>query len=112
MGEYKIEVYLHPNREIRSYLTMIEISTFRVEHFKKPFNGYTSDALITLGPMGSMIVKEILTLKGIQELHIKPKEIVIKKETQFSWEDIEKKVLKILNHAFRRKEIRVVRSKD
>ena len=38
-----------------------------------------------------------MAIPGVMEIRIKPKEIRMKKEPFFSWEDIEGKVLEILN---------------
>ncbi|MBN1847453.1 MAG: NifU N-terminal domain-containing protein [Deltaproteobacteria bacterium] len=112
MDPHKIVIYHHPNPELRSFLTMIEISTHRVEHFKKPLSSESKDVLKKLGVIGAGIVKDVLNTPGIKELHIKPKELIVKKEADCTWEEIEGKVIKILNHSFRRKEIRVVHTKN
>ena len=64
-----------------------------------------------MGIIGAGIVREILDIPGVKELHMKPKEILVKKEASYLWEDIEDKIVKILHRAFRRKEIRVVKTK-
>jgi len=50
-----------------------------------------------------------LAIQDVNEIHIKPKEIRIKKEISSSWETIEKKVVEILTRALRRKQIKVVK---
>ncbi len=105
----QIEIYLHPNPEIRSFLTNTEISAYRVEKFKKPPEKNWEHTLKQLGVIGAQVAKEILAINDINEIHIKPKEIRIKKETSSSWETIEKKVVEILTRALRKKQIKVVK---
>lgn len=105
----QIEIYIHPNPEIRSFLTNTEISAYRVEKFKKPPEKNWDHTLKQLGVIGAQVAKEILAIHGVNEIHIKPKEIRIKKEISSSWETIEKKVVEILTRALRRKQIKVVK---
>ena len=62
-----------------------------------------------MGLLGAQLVREIMSIPGVKEIYIKPKEIRMKKESGSSWEEIEKAVFKALNRAFRRKEIRVIK---
>lgn len=107
--DWQIEIYLHPNPEIRSFLTNTEISAYRVEKFKKPPEKEWEHTLKQLGVIGAQVAKEILAIHDVNEIHIKPKEIRIKKESSSSWETIEKKVVEILIRALRRKQIKVVK---
>jgi hypothetical protein len=109
MRNPKIVVYNYPNPEIKSFITTFEISSPRVEHFKKPLDKDSEDTLWQLGIIGAQIVKEIMSIPGVKEIHIKPKEIRMKKEISSSWEDIEKQVITILNRAFRKKQIKVIK---
>lgn len=110
MREQKVVIYNHPNPEMKSFLTTVEISTPRVEHFKKPLDKDSENILKQLGIIGAQIVKEIMAIPGVMEIRIKPKEIRMKKERSSSWEEIEERVLEILNRAVRKKQIKVVRS--
>ncbi len=105
----QIEIYIHPNPEIRSFLTNTEISAYRVEKFKKPPEKNWEHTLKQLGVIGAQVAKEILAIQDVNEIHIKPKEIRIKKEISSSWETIEKKVVEILTRALRKKQIKVVK---
>jgi len=105
----QIEIYLHPNPEIRSFLTNTEISAYRVEKFKKPPEKEWEHTLKQLGVIGAQVAKEILAIQDVNEIHIKPKEVRIKKEFSSSWETIEKKVVEILIRALRKKQIKVVK---
>ena len=109
MHNSKITVYNYPNPEIKSFITTIEISSPRVEHFKNPLDKDSEGTLMQLGVIGAQIVKEIMSVPGVSEIDIKPKEIRIKKEISSSWKDIEKQVIIILNRAFRKKLIRVIK---
>ena len=98
----QVEIYLHPNPEIRSFLTNTEISAYRVEKFKKPPEQEWEHTLKQLGVIGAQVAKEILDIQDVNEIHIKPKGIRIKKEISSSWEKIEKKVVTILTRALRK----------
>jgi hypothetical protein len=107
--EKKVVIYHHPNPEIKSFLTTEEISAPRLEHFKRPLDNDSEGVLGELGLIGAQIVKDIMAIPGVMEIRIKPKEIRMKKERSSSWEDIEGRVLRILNRALRRKQIRAVK---
>jgi len=103
-----ITIYRHPNPEIRSYLTWVEISPYRVERFTaSPGEGFESQ-LKAIGTIGGYAVQEILGIPGVREVEIKPRELRVKKETSGSWDLIEPKILHALNAAFRRKAMRLV----
>lgn len=106
---WQVKIYIHPNPEIRSFLTSTEISAYRVEKFKKPPKKDWEHTLKQLGVIGAQVAKEILAIEDVNEIHIKPKEIRIKKELSSSWESIEKKVVEILTRALRKKQIKVVK---
>ncbi|MBW2129222.1 MAG: hypothetical protein JRH13_07635 [Deltaproteobacteria bacterium] len=59
MEEESIEVYLHPNPEIRSYLTHRTISPPRVGIFRNPLDEEARGALRTLGEIPARIVMDI-----------------------------------------------------
>ena len=80
MSEPKINIYVHPNPEIKSFTTMEPISPPRVEYFKKPLNPQSEESLKQLGIIGALIVKEVMAIPGVKEIRIKPKEIRMKKE--------------------------------
>ena len=105
----KIEIYHHPNPEIRSFLTNIEISAPCVENLKEPLGKDWDRALKHLGFVGAQVAKEIMAIREVKEIYVKPKEIRIKKKASSSWEKIEKKVVEILKRALRRKQIKVVK---
>lgn len=108
MDDSKIEIYNHPNPEIKSFLTTVELSAHRVKIFKKPLDKNREDSLNQLPLISAQIVKDIMDIPGVREIHIKPKEIRMKKETSSSWEGIEKRVIEILTSALRRKQIKLV----
>jgi len=103
-----IMIYRHPNTEIRSYLTSDEISKYRVEIFTVPGGDAVEAQLKTLGSIGAQVVRDILSIPGVREVEIKPRELRIIKETSASWDPIEPKILHALNTAFRRKTLRLV----
>jgi hypothetical protein len=108
--EWKVEIYHHPNPEIRSFLTNTEISAHRVEIFERPLEKDWEHILKELGIIGGQVVKEVMAIQEIEEIHIKPKEVRIKKEISSSWDKIEKKVVEILTRALRRKQIKVIKA--
>ena len=105
----EVTIYHHPNPEIRSFLTTEEISAPRVEIFKSPLTEDAEQIRIRLGRIGAHIVKEIMTMPGVDEIHIKPKEVRLKKALTFAWDDIEEQVVVIIKRALRRKQIRIIR---
>ena len=108
--ESKVEIYHHPNPEIRSFLTNTEISAHRVEIFERPLEKDWGHILKELGIIGGHVVKEVMAIQEVEEIHIKPKEVRIKKATSSSWDKIEKKVVEILMRALRRKQIKVIKA--
>jgi len=109
MEEESIEVYLHPNPEIRSYLTHRAISPPRVGIFRNPLDEEARGALRTLGEIPARIVMDILSLPGVEEVHIKPKEIRVKKSITVTWETIQGPIIETLRRSLRRKGIRIVK---
>jgi hypothetical protein len=110
MRNPEIVIYNHPNPEMKSFLTTVEISAPRVEHFRKPLSKDPKDSLKKqLGVIGAQIVNEIMLIPGVREMTIKPKEILIKKEISCSWEEIESPVTDILKRALRRKQFKVIK---
>ena len=103
-----IVIYHHPNREIRSFLNIPEISRYRVDRFTNPAGEAFEAQLKELGTIGAYVVREILAIPGVREVEIKPRELWVKKEAAVSWDGIENRVINVLNTAFRRKEIRLV----
>jgi len=110
IDDTKVEIYNHPNPEIKSFLTTVELSAHRVEIFKKPLDKNREGSLDQLPLIATQIVKDIMATPGVREIIIKPKEILMKKETSSSWEGIEKRVIEIITSALRRKQIKVVQS--
>jgi len=110
IDDTKVEIYNHPNPEIKSFLTTVEFSAHRVEIFKKPLDKDWEGSLNQMPLIATQIVKDIMAIPGIREIQLKPKEIRMKKETSSSWEGIEKRVIEILTSALRRKKIKVVQS--
>jgi hypothetical protein len=109
LTDRQIEIYRHPNPEIRSFLTNTEISSYRVEKFRKPLEKDWESTLKQLGVIGAQVAKEILAIHDVHEIHIKPKEIRVKKKGSSSWEAIETKIVEILIRALRRKQIKLVK---
>ena len=109
MNKREISIYHHPNPEMKSFLTREDISAMRVEHFKGSPDNISDAALHSLGPIGSRVVKEIFKIPGIREIRIKPKEILVKKEGESLWADIEPLIIETLERSLRRKKIKVVK---
>lgn len=109
MDDQDIEVYIHPNPEIRSFLTVQDIFPPRVEVFHPPLVDEDAPRLKGLGTIASQIVRDILSIPGILEIRIKPKEIRIIKTQTTLWEDIQPRVLDAIKRSLRRKGIRLVK---
>lgn len=108
MVDHMIEIYRHPNPQMMSFLTREELFPPCVAVFKNPLNGETRRQLKTLGEIPSRIVTDILSVPGIEEIYIKPKEVRVKKQADVSWENIQGRILEVVRRSLRRKEIRVV----
>ena len=109
MAEGTITIYHHPNPEIRSFLTQEDLFPPRVTLYQNPLNETADEDFKNTGPFGSQIVRDIMSLSGVKEIRIKPKEIRMKKEENASWGDIEQRVCRILDRALRKKQIRRVK---
>lgn len=109
MDDAKVEIYIHPNCEIRSFLTPLDIFAPRVDHFKNPLDQASQETLKRLTILEARIVREIMAIPGVEEVYTKPKEIRLKKKPSSSWKDIQEKVIAVLKRALRRKQIKVVR---
>ncbi len=105
----QVVVYHHPNSQIKSFITSIDISAFKVEYFRNPLGKDSREALKGLGIIGESVVKEIMTIPGVEEIYIKPNEVRLKKIPSFSWEKINEKTIVILNRALRKKEMRIIK---
>ena len=101
----EVQVYKHPNLEIRSFLTQKDISSYRVEYFKRTSLDQAEDTLKTLGTIGERAVREIMALPGVEGIHIKPRELRIRKQIFSSWDVLEPKIIEILKRAIRKKQI-------
>lgn len=108
LPEKNVMIYRHPNPDIISFLTDEDISAFRVELFKNPTDNLDKNTLKLLGNIGAQVVKDTMCISGVREIHIKPHELFVKKETAAAWENIEEKIVEILSRALRKKMIRVV----
>ena len=109
MSEESINVYHHPNPEIKSFLTMESIFPASVELFENPLTESENECLQRLDTIASQIVRDIMAISGVKEIRVKPKEIRMKKEGGATWNDIEDKVCQILNRALQRKRIKIVK---
>ncbi len=112
MEDQEVEIYIHPNPEIRSFLTPRDISPPRSETFRLPFTEDVTAALKALGTVASQIVRDILSIPGVREVRIKPKEVRVQKESYALWEDIEGKVIGTLRRALVKKQLRLVRGRS
>lgn len=108
-SEPEIAVYRHPNAEIRSYLTRDTVSNPLVESFRAPYGPDKIKSLPSLGAIGKQIVQELMSLPGITEIRVKPKEIRIIKKSEAAWESLEGPILRILTSALKRKRLRRVK---
>ena len=108
MKKPKIDIYHHPNPEIKSFLLEEDLIPPYVERFKSPLDENSRKTLNKLGFIGAQVVKDITDLAGIREIRIKPKELIVKKELSFSWADLEGRIRNILERALKRRQIKAV----
>ena len=112
MKNHKIDIYIHPNPEIRSFLTTQDVFPPRVEVFCPPLSDKDAPRLHALGIIGAQIIKDILSLPGIREVRIKPKEVRIIKVLSIDWEDIQERIVTSLTRALRKRQLKLVRGRS
>lgn len=108
MKDKKIVIYDHPNPEMKSFLLDEDISAPRVSFFTRPL-AEEDETLRQLGTLGAQVVKAVLAIPSVIEIRVRPKDIRVRKEASAAWEEIEPRILTILERALRRKQMRVVR---
>ena len=89
-------VEMHPNFQMRTYHPNFEISKARIENFWRPVRPESKDYLKKLGRKGAVLVRRVLALHGVAEVTIQPYELTVRKGLNFSWDDIEPKVLEMI----------------
>ena len=109
MADGTINIYHHPNPEIKSFLTQENLFPPLVGLFKNPFDETAEEDLKKMGLFGSQIVRDIMLLSGVKEIRVKPKEIRLTKEENASWHDLEARVCQILERALRKKQIKRIK---
>jgi len=109
MVDSDIRIYHHPNPQIKSFLTTEEIFAPRVEAFKNPLDREMEDVLKQIGSIPRQVVRDVMSIPGVLELRIKPKEIRMKKKESASWGNIEGQVVEILKRAIKRRQIRMIK---
>jgi hypothetical protein len=106
-----IQVIVHPNPEIKSFLFHEPISAPWLEIYKKPLDSATEERISRLGAIGGQIVRDLLEIDGLNWIRINPKEIMLKKELRADWTQIEPAILEILHRALRKKRIHVINTR-
>jgi hypothetical protein len=109
MVDETINIYHHPNPEIKSFLTQEDLFPPLVGLFKNPFDETAEEDLKKIGVFGSQIIRDIMVLSGVKEIRVKPKEIRLTKEQNASWDDLEARVRQILVRALRKKQIKRIK---
>jgi hypothetical protein len=109
MKEAGVVVYHHPNPHIRSFLTSVEVFAPRVGHFKKRIDKGSKDTYEGLSVLEYQTVKDLMAIPGVEQITIKPREIRMTKGPSSDWEEIETKVVQILESTQRRKWMRLVK---
>ncbi|MCF8061742.1 MAG: NifU N-terminal domain-containing protein [Deltaproteobacteria bacterium] len=109
MEDGDVQVYFHPNAEIRSYLTLQSITKPRVEAFAPPLDVDPDGLTAKLGTIGAQTVRELLGVPGVARIRIKPKEVRIQKTGHASWDDMEGDILRIMKRAVRKSRMHVAK---
>lgn len=86
----------HPHPDIRTFHTNTEISQNHINSFKRPLRESSKPYLAEVGPDGSAIVNDLLTVDGIIEVTISSYEIAVHIGKAFSWEDMNPQIQAIL----------------
>ncbi len=109
MKDPDITIYEHPNPQMKSFLLPEDISPPRLDNFENPLSQERAGTIKALGVIGAQIVRDIMAVPGVVALQMKPKEMRVKKEASCSWEEIQEKILVILQSALRRKQMKIVK---
>jgi hypothetical protein len=110
MRENDVRIYLHPNREIRSFLTSSPIMRPQVEVLENPVREMAENLNAKMGTIGAQTARDLLSIPGVAKIRIKPKEVIIQKAPAASWEEMEKQILRIMERAVRKSRIRVMKA--
>ena len=94
----KIETRL--DYDIKVFHVTSEISHSSIQSFYKPLPNYQSDDLKEVGGIGQLLVQELFTIIGINEIFIRPYDVMVIKGAAFNWEDIEPEVITALKRTF------------
>lgn len=109
MENYTVEIYNHPNGEMKSFLLPEPILPPLVLQFKNPLPELSNNVLKDLGSIGERIVLEIIDIQGVDYIRVKPKEIQVRKMVSTSWDEIEGKIRNIIESAVRRSRMKRVK---
>lgn len=104
-----VRVYYHPNAEIRSYLTSNPIMKPQVEVLETPFRELPDQLAEKLGTIGAQTARELLTVSGVAKIRIKPNEVIVQKLPHVSWDDMDEKILRIMERAVRKSRMHVMK---
>lgn len=107
-----VQVYYHPNPEIRSYLTDHTLTKPRLESFASPLMEDPDNLITKLGIAGAQMVRDIMSIPGIAQIRVKPKEVRIRKVPHASWDVMEPEIFRIMNRTVRKSKMRVLKGKN
>lgn len=96
----KIAMAIVTNRNVRVYHVVKQLSKIDIGKFGKHISGYDTDQLNKAGKQASELVKEVLSIPGINSIFIKPYELTVIKAQLFQWKDIEKEVVEALSRIY------------
>ena len=91
-----VRVETHPNSDVRTYHPDFEVSKAHIENFWRPVRPESKEYLKKLGRKGAVLVRRLLALHGVAEVTIQPYQLMVKKGLNFSWDNIEPKVLETI----------------
>lgn len=96
----KIEINKGNPENRRDYATTSEISLYNLHRFRKPLQGNDPDHLESVGGVGKLLLEEVFSLAGVDDVFICPYALDVIKGSAFDWEDIEPGIITALKRTF------------
>ena len=96
---FEIKDYAPSLGSVKEIHTRFEVSNNPYQNFDKPLRPSSEPYLDEVGKIGTQIIREIFDIKGVVRVSITPYCLDIEKAPLFSWDEIEKDLIYILNRA-------------
>jgi hypothetical protein len=70
------------------------------------------DLAVKLGTAGAQMVRDVMSIPGIAQIRVKPKEVRIRKVPHASWDVMEPEIIRIMDRTVRKSKMRILKPKD